>query len=308
MILIILGIRRDYIKANLELYRVFYHTAKEKQISKAAKKLFISQPAVSQSIKLLESSLETSLFVRSSKGVKLTNEGEELYQYIEKAFSYILEGEDKILELNNLEYGEIRIGASDTLCSHYLISFLKDFHQQYPKIKIKIFNKTSYAIINLLKSGDIDLGFINLPIKEDKKLYIKKIKSLKDCFICGSKYKDYFKEPIHLSELTKYPLLLLEKETNMRRYIDNLFRENNINYNPELELGSIDVLSRLTAANFGISFVTEDFLNNEQLGREIFKIDVFPPLPQRSIGLVTVKDRNLSYSSKAFYNQFISNL
>ena len=117
---------------NFELYKVFYHVVKEGQISKAAKKMFISQPAVSQSIKLLEENLGGKLFLRTPKGVVLTTEGRALYEYVEKAYGYFMSGEKRFKELKDLEGGEIRIGASDTLCSHYLLSYLEELHEKYP--------------------------------------------------------------------------------------------------------------------------------------------------------------------------------
>jgi len=179
-------------EVNFELYKVFYNVAKEGQISAAAKKLFISQPAVSQSIKQLEEKLGGKVFFRTPKGMKLTSEGQILYKYIEKAYGFIIAGESKFQEMQNLQYGEIVIGASDTLCAHYLLPYLEKFHKEFPNIKIKVTNRTTYEILNLLKSGSVDLGILNLPIEQDKNLQIIETLALEDCFICGDKYYSDF--------------------------------------------------------------------------------------------------------------------
>ncbi|MGL1892967.1 MAG: LysR family transcriptional regulator [Spirochaetaceae bacterium] len=289
---------------NFEWYKVFYYVAKEGQISKAAKKLFITQPAVSQSIKQLEKSLGGVLFIRKPKGVILTSEGRQLLSYIEKAFNYISDGELKFKQLKNLESGEIRIGASDTLCSHYLIDYLEKFHTEYSRVKIHVYNKTSYEIIDLLKSGEIDLGFINMPINLDKSLDIINVKNLQDCFICSDKFSELIAKKVTLEQLSKYPLLLLEQGSNMRKFVDRYFDNNGIIYTPELELGSIDLLTKFASVGFGVSFVTKDFVKEEIKNSDVFVIDIQEEIPKRSIGMVKVKDRPFSHAAKVFYDYF----
>src|SRR5258708_2004493 len=138
-------------KANLEWYRVFYHTARSGSFSKAAELLYITQPAISYAIKQLESTLGGKLFFRSSKGVTLTAEGEVLYQFIEQAFGFLTKAEQQIAEMHQLLRGEIRIGAGDTLCKHYLLPYLEAFNSSHPDIKIQVTNRTSRETVQLLK-------------------------------------------------------------------------------------------------------------------------------------------------------------
>lgn len=289
---------------NFELYKVFYHVAKEGQISKAAKKMFISQPAVSQSIKLLEKNLEGQLFFRTPKGVVLTPEGKSLFDYVEKAYGYLISGERKFRELKNLEGGEIRIGASDTLCSHYLLNYLEEFHKEFPKVKIHVFNKTTYEIIDLLKSGEVDLGFINLPILNDPVLDVLNVETLEDCFICGEKYKNKLNKVHSLKEISNYPLVLLEKKTSMRKFLDQLFIRNDVSYEPEFELGSIDLLVKFAKVGFGVSFVTKNFVLKELNNKEVFLIKTDIEIQKRGIGMIKIKGRTLSNISQQFYVKF----
>ncbi len=290
---------------NFEHYKVFYHVATEGQISKAAKKLFISQPAVSQSIRVLEKNLGGDLFLRTSKGVSLTSEGKVLYEYVKNAYSFLISGERKFKELKNLEGGEIRIGASDTLCSHYLLPFLEEYNKKNKKVKIHVYNKTTFEIIDLLKNGEVDLGFLNLPITEDKTLEIIEVEQLQDTFICGKKYKDDFLDEVSLSDINDYPLVLLEKKTNMRKFLNQIYLKNNVSYEPEFELGSIDLLVKFAKIGFGLSFVTKNFVKEELDSEEIYEVKIKEDIPKRAIGMAKIKGRPLSNATKEFYQMLV---
>ena len=148
---------------NYELYKVFYYVAVSLSFSEASKKLYISQSAVSQSIKVLEKKLDQTLFIRSTKKVQLTPEGEILLRHIEPAVNLIRRGESQIMETNTLGGGQIRIGASDTICRYFLVPYLGRFHREYPKVHIKVTNQTSVKCADLLENGTVDLIFTNYP-------------------------------------------------------------------------------------------------------------------------------------------------
>ncbi|WP_028972972.1 LysR family transcriptional regulator [Spirochaeta cellobiosiphila] len=290
-----------------EWYKVFYHVASEQSISRAASLLHISQPAVSQTIKQMEEDIGFSLFIRTPKGVTLTEQGKGLYTSINQTFHTIKSAESKLEELNNSHTGAIRFGASDTLCSHYLIDYLKQYRKEHPKVRLHVYNMTTDQIIHSLQKGEIDLGFINLPNKLNENIELQNIKTLQDCFICGEQFKDHFKEPVPLQYLTRYPLILLEEGTNMRRFIDQYFSSNKVECKPELELGSIDMLTKFAAADFGISFVTKDFIEKELSTKEVYMVNVKEPIPSRSIGIIKIKDIVLTNTVKEFYEIFTKN-
>lgn len=285
---------------NFELYKVFYQIAKEGKISAASKKLHVTQPAVSQSIKQLEERLGGKLFFRTPKGMKLTTEGEMLFSYVEKAYDLIKAGEMKFEEMNNLEFGEINIGASDTLCSHYLIPYLEEFHKKFPKIKIKITNRTTYEIIDLLKTGSVDLGILNLPVDDDNQLNIAESLTIEDCFIYGKKYSSHFKDKVPLKKLTQFPIILLEKGSSTRNFIDNIFLENKLKLEPEIELGSNDLLVKFAKIGLGISFVSKSSIKNELKDGEIFEVKLKEKIPKRKIGIATLKGVFLSPAGQEF--------
>ncbi len=204
---------------NLELYKVFYHVAKELNFSKAARQLFISQSAISQSISQLEQELGTKLFIRTTKKVSLTTEGETLFQHIEPAIHSILQGEQKIGEIATLERGRLHIGVSDTICKYYLINYLKDFHEHYPNIEILITNKTSIECVDLLKGNKVDLIVTNLPNSAiDSSMEVIPTADFKDITIAPSSFQKLKGFNIPFSDLVEFPVLLLDKQSSTTRF------------------------------------------------------------------------------------------
>lgn len=272
---------------SFELYKVFYHVAKYLSFSEASQRLFISQSAVSQSIRLLEEKLNCNLFIRTTKQVRLTPEGDILFRHIEQAYNFIKTGERSIEEIHGLKQGEIRIGASDTICKYYLLSFLQKFNRQYPSIKINITNRTSPICIDLLKKGSIDVAVVNLPPQSQRHLQVKILKSLQDVFVAGSAFPSLKDRPLHLQELTNYPLLMLEPNTITRDFFDAFLKKNGITLTPEIELGSVDLLIELTKIGLGISFISREYIQHDLAKGDIFEIHIKEQIPPRYLGIMT---------------------
>lgn len=286
---------------NLELYRSFYYIAKYGSISKAAENLYITQPAVSRSIKQLEDEMGCILFLRTPKGVKLTPEGELLYQYIEQAFNFISTAEKKINDTKNLLIGEVRIGVSDTLCKHYLIPYLKLFNTLHPAIKVHVVCPTTPGIISLLKGGSIDFGIINMPIN-DESLDFKNIMEVQDCFVVGEKYRSLSHKMQPLKEIAGHPVLMLEKTSNTRHYIDRYFKDNNITLTPAFELGNMDLLVHFARYDFGIACVIRNFIDEEIEKGSLYEVRPIERIPPRSIGVAWLRDMPLSTASRELIN------
>jgi len=282
---------------NLELYKTFYYVAKYGSFSRASEYMYITQPAVSRAIKQLEEDMKCILFVRTPRGVKLTQEGEILYQYIDQAFNFISAAEKKIEDIQNLQSGEIRIGVSDTLCKHYLLPHLKHFNTLYPSVKIRVTCPTTPGIVNYLKAGKIDFGIINMPYN-DEQLNFKSTMEIQDCFIAGEKYKEFSSKIQPLSEIVKHPLILLDKSSNSRIYIDRYFEANSISVTPDFELGNIDLLIHFAKFDFGIACVIKNFIKGELEKGEIYEIKPVEKIPPRSIGAVWLKDVPLSTAAR----------
>lgn len=287
---------------NLELYRSFYFVAKSKSISKASEQLYITQPAVSRAIKQLEYSLGCTLFFRTSKGVELTKEGEILFKNIDIAFNFIESAEKKLVEVIGLKTGEIRIGASDTLCKYYLVPYLKLFKAYYPNIKVHVSCPTTPGIIQLLKAGKVDFGIINMPYEDDQ-LSFKNIMEIQDCFIVGQKYKFLSGTPRHIAEIASYPMLLLEKSSNTRAYIDKYFQQHSLSITPDFELANIDQLTHFAKYEFGIACVIENFIDSIIHDNILYKISLIEKIPPRNISIVWLKNMPLTSAAKELIKQ-----
>lgn len=281
----------------LEQYKIFYEAAATLSFSTASRNLFISQSAVSQTIKSLEKEMNTKLFIRNSKGVTLTNEGHILYEYISKALDLITTVENKISDMHDLNEGQLTIGAGDTIASCYLLPYLEQFHKQYPKVKLQVINRTSIEMIDLIKTGKIDLGFLNLPI-EDASLHIVKCKEVHDIFVKGT--KDTENQAYSRYELSQMPLILLEKNSNTRNHMDRQFRKSGIILQPEIEIGAHELLLQFAHINLGVSCVIKEFSLQQLNNQYVYEIKQKEPLPPRSIGYAYLNRVTLSTAAKKF--------
>ena len=275
----------------LEQYRVFYTTAACGSFSEAAKRLFITQSAVSQQIRALEIELDAKLFIRDKKGAKLTSQGELLFGYAKKAIEEIEHAESIFIRMKSLDEGHLRIGAGDTITRHFLIDHLETFHNTYPGIKIEIINRVTDETLDKLASGKVDVAFVNLPIDENKYhgIAVKKLGKLHDIFIAGSKYAHLANTPLSMKDIASLPLAMLEPKSNTRKNTDMFFNSFKVLLKPEFELGSYDLLFDFANKNLGIACVTEEFFPNSK-AMKIFKLQTDFTIPERSVGICTLKN------------------
>ena len=283
---------------NFELYRVFYIVANNGNITNASKELMISQPAISKSIKNLEEQLGGQLFVRTKRGVTLTNEGKEFYNYIKQAMEYISNAENKFTDLINLETGTIRIGVSTTLVKEFLLPYLKEFNKLYPKIDVKIATNLTSELIPMLRNGLIDIVILNLPYKNEPDIEIIKCRKINDCFIVNNAYNDLLNKELKLEDLNKYPLVLQLKGSNTRTFLDSFAKENNCILKPNMEFASYTLVTEFAKAGLGIGYATKDYIKKEIANKELFVLNVKPNIPSRYIGMAISKTHLPSFSAK----------
>lgn len=283
---------------NLEWYRVFYWTAQLGSVTNAAKHLHITQPAVSHTLKQLEASLGNPLFFRTPKGVKLTAEGDVLYRYIEQAMGLVHAGEKRMAEMRQLHYGEVTIGASDTLCKLYLLPYLERFHMQYPDIKISVNNRTTPETIAQLKSGVIDFGVVHMPIQEPG-IHVVPSMELQDILVGGPQYAHLQEHRMLLEQLQHYPFILLEQGGSTRAYLDQYALSQGVLLKPEFELGSVDLLIKFAQSGFGLTFVGRQYIQEELEAGKLYEIPLVDLIPPRQVGIAMLHDVPLSTASKA---------
>lgn len=282
---------------NFELYKVFCEVANEKSISKAAEKLLISQPAVTQSIKTLEGELGGQLFIRTPKGVILTNEGEELYSYIKEGMNYFINGTNKFSSLKNLDSGVINIGATTVISEHYLMPYLEKFHNKYPNIDINIHNDLTDNLIKELRNGALDIIIINTPNTNIKDIEIKEITKLTDIFVGNSKYKD--KKYNTLEDLLEEDILLQKNPSVTRTNFNNYLKEKNLTCTPKMEVVSHSLLTSLTEKGFGISLLTKEFIE-DKLNTTLYEINIKEKIPSRSLGYAIKAGTIPSFTTSKF--------
>lgn len=289
---------------NYELYKVFYYVAVSLSFSEASKKLYISQSAVSQSIKVLEGKLNQTLFLRSTKKVQLTPEGETLLSYVEPAMNLIRRGEAQILEANALDGGQLRIGASDTICRYFLVPYLNRFHKEYPNVHIKVTNQTSIKCVDLLENGSVDLIFTNYPNSRlGNGFHIQHIREFHDRFIASRKYYGELEHSLlSLKELLDYPILMLGRNSTTSEFLHSMFQQHQLDLVPEIELSSNDLLLDLASIGLGIAFVP-DFCVERRL-HELFPIALKSTLPPRHLAVVHSEQMPVGNAARLFLNYF----
>lgn len=291
---------------DFELYRVFNEVANTGNITVASERLHISQPAVSKSIKSLEEQLGGSLFVRTKRGVILTEEGKQLHNYIKTAIEYIRNAENKFTDMVNLETGTIKIGISRTLVKYYLLPFLEIFHKEYPNIKIEIITNMASELVPKLRDGLIDMIIANMPMKNQNDIIVEKLVDIQDIFVVNRDYNIDSYE-IDLKDLNNYSLILQPKGNNTRDYLDNVLAKYNVYLDPEMVLASYGLVKDMAMIGYGMGYVVEEFVTDDLKNGNLIKIKTNPSIPSRYIGLMTKKDTIPSFASKRLIDLLKSN-
>lgn len=273
-------------QTNLEYYKIFYYVAKYKSISQAAEELSISQPAVSQAVKHLEGDLNCPLFIRTSKGVRLTKEGEMLSAYVTKGYETILAGEKKLSQMLNLDAGEICIGASDMTLQFYLLPYLERFHENFPQIKVTVTNAPTPETLVHLQTGKIDFGIVSTPVNNKYDFKMIPVKKIQDVFVAGKRFEYLKGGKLSYKELESLPVMCLEGNTSTRRYVESYLAERGTCINPEFELATSDMLIQFAIRNLGVASVVRDFAEEYLKSGELFELTFDRMIPERQFCIV----------------------
>lgn len=284
---------------SLEYYRIFYHVVKEGSITAAANTLCVSQPAVSQTIRQLEAALGVTLFLRAQKGIRLTAEGQTLFQYVERGYETILQGEHALQSMLELEQGEIHIGASDMTLKYYLLPYLERFHEKYPGVKVNVTNGPTPETLRHLKDGKIDFCVVSGPIEGYEELSVYPVKQIRDIFIAGSRFSYLRGKKLDWEMLQELPLICLEKGTSSRAYVDRFLQENKVELQPEFELATSDMIVQFVLRNLGIGAVVEPFAASFIESGELFELEFVREIPPRAFYVATDKKIPLSKAGKS---------
>ena len=288
---------------NLSSYWIFYTVANAGNISKAAKELYISQPAISKSIQKLEENLNCKLFSRSSRGVVLTDEGVLLYDHVKEAFETLNIGEDKLKRSIELGVGHLQIGVSSTLCKHILLPYLSEFVHQNPHISISISCQSTNETLRLLDENKIDIGLIGKP-ENFKNMQFDYLNDIEDVFVASKEYLDNLsKRGVKESEILNHAtLMLLDKNNVTRRYIDDYFQENLITAAESIDISDMGLLIDFAKIGIGVACVIKDFVKKDLAKGKLIEIPLDIPIPKREIGFAYKGNMTQSKSLTSFIN------
>lgn len=282
---------------NLEYYKVFYHVAAAGSLTMAAGQLNISQPAVSQSVKQLETALGVKLFARAPRGVRLTTEGELLYGYVARGYEQIALGEQRLKQMMNLELGEIHIGASDMTLQFFLLPYLEQFHEKYPEVRVLVSNAPTPETLLNLQDDKIDFGVVSTPFEERCGLQAKAVRKIEDVFVAGRKFMQYKNRMLDLQELEKMPLICLEGVTSTRSYMDAFLQKNGVQVRPEFELATSGMIVQFALRNLGVGCVVRDFAKEYLEDGSLFELRFNRIIPKRHFCVVTNPKSPLSVAA-----------
>ena len=281
---------------NLELYKIFYVVAKNKHMTKASEELHISQPAISQSIKKLEDQLGGTLFLRSNKGMELTEEGKMFYDYVKGALELINNAENEFTSFKDLSKGEIKIGCSTTLTKLILLDTLKQFHTDYPNINIEIVNDLTKNLITDLKVGKLDFVIFNESNIKETNLNLEKVKELKQGFVYNP---DFYEDKItEFDDLNNWPLILQKEESNSRKLLNYIAIQNNVKLIPKMEVVSQELITEFVNIGLGIGFVIIELAKRNF--KDLKELKINKKIPNINVYLATNKSISLTFASKTF--------
>ena len=270
---------------NLSQYKIFYEVAKAGNISKAAKELYISQPAISKAISKLEDSLGLSLFTRSSRGVQLTSEGEILFEHTREAFDALDRGEQELKRIQEFDIGHLRIGVSNTLCKYILLPYLKTFIDQYPHMKVTIESQATAQTLARLEQQKIDLGLVAEPSVRRDLAFIP-VMDIQDTFVTTPNYLEnlYLREGQDTSLFETGNIMLLDTSNMTRHHVDEYMAENNIFPHQILEVTTMDLLIEFAKIGLGIACVIKELVQKELDSGMLVEIPLDIPIHRRTIG------------------------
>lgn len=291
---------------NLELYRVFYTVAKCGSLTKAAEELYISQPAVSQSIKQLESQLGVSLFNRTHRGMELSPRGgKQIFSKVEQALRILGDVENQIEQVNASASGTIRVAASETIFEYFLADKIVEYHAKYPAVKIELISDVSARTMEGLKANKCDVAFINLPMESDPDIIVHgNCMRLTDVFITGEANKELSEGTIPLTRLRDYPIILLQKNTVARQVMDNFLDNVGITLTPAIEISSWDLMKRLVIRGMGVGVIPREYARHRLADKSLYEIKTDPLLPARSVGIAIPKNAQIPFSLRVFLELF----
>lgn len=283
----------------LERLSVFCAVAAECSFSRGARRIFRTQPAVSQSIAVLESRLGHRLFERRGRTIALTAAGQLLFEYSKQAFTALEIAQAQLEGLGTLKRGRLRISASVTTTRYLLIEALAKFRKQYPQVEISISNRTSPGVLRNVLEREVDLGFLTLPTKHPN-LMIYNLCPREDVLICSPHHVFAGRKRMSLQDIADAPLLVLDRGSSTRTLIESEFKKARLTPKISMELASIEAIKEFVQLDFGISIVPRIAVEKEIRRKELVGIRIFKKSSTRFLALIHLTSNALSPAASEF--------
>lgn len=297
--------KSDIISTNLELYKVFYVTAKAGNITSAAERLYLTQPSVTKYIQKLERQLECELFVRSKRGVTLTAEGELLMSRIEPAWQLIASAERELASMRSLETGSVSIASTEMSFKTYVLPAMKDFMGKYPGVTVKFSNALNDRMIEMLLSGSIDIAILHEPFSVQDFMDIRVIDEMKEYAVCGPQYRQAAEKTLSPRELCSYPFISMPQGSSTMEYLRAYFSGFGIDFKPDIELTTVELTVQAVESGLGVGMLPERIVLPKLQQGSILQIPLEHPLPTRKACLITNGKLPLSIAARAFINELL---
>ena len=285
---------------NFEYYRIFYYVAKYRNFTKAARVLGNSQPNITRAMNCLEQQVHATLFIRTNRGVQLTSEGEELYNYVSAAMAQIFAAEEALSENDGLLYGNIVIGTSETALNIFLVDQLKSFLQSYPGIRLKIYNYSTPQALEAVRSGKVDFAVVSTPVETAGPLKVTSLASFQDILVGGRTFEHLTSRAVSLSELKEYSLMGLGRETMTYKFYNRFFMTHGQEFAPDIEVATTDQILLMVKSELGLAFVPEPMTRESLKKEEIVTIQLQEEIPIREICLVYDYQHPLNSAARQF--------
>lgn len=290
-----------------DYYRVFYYVAKYQSFTLAANVLYNSQPNITRTIKKLENELGCTLFVRSGRGATLTPNGEKLYAHVSVAFEQIQAGEDELSCEKSIQNGLVTVSVTEIALHCHVLKVLKEFHKEYPGIRIRLTNHSTPQALHELRTGLADLAVVTSPVFVESPLKSVPIKKFREVAVCSSCFSELARKKVSFRELCEYPIISLSNQTRSYEFYSDLFLKHGAVLHPEVEAATTDQVLPMVKNDLGIGFVPIDFIESDFHKGELVILDLTDPIPQRTICLIKNIERPSSIAAKALEKMLLKN-
>ena len=298
--------KRDGMNINYEYYKIFYHVAKNENITRAAEELNSNQPNVSRVIRLLENELGITLMIRQKRGIRLTPEGHLLYSHISSAVEHITKAESEIQALADCKTGAITIGVSETALYLTLLPALKVFREEYPDIEIRLQNHLTYDAITATYAGRSDFAVVALPYESTNGLITTDITSFQDILIAAPSIASELVRENTLRDICRYPIISMDAGTSTYEFYRDFFQSHGLEFKPGLSAATTDQIIPMVKAGLGIGFVPELYAQDALRSGLIRQIPIEEEIPVRRIALVESREYPLSIAAQALKNTLLT--